>query len=223
MEMVYGTAGTVILDAASLFLLCGILFYTSLYRKRGRLDDKLFSVMIVVNIIYAFVEWMSYGQEGMKVSFLHGLMIVENTVIYAVMVLFPYLFLLYTDFRVFRDEHQLIRDGKLYGIPCLVWLVMLAVNLKTGWIFAINESNQFIDGPVDEIVIIPMLLYVVITLFLVYRIDISLVFLGLLLAIVRILLGVWFRAIDSTSFFFALYLVFAHIHVMNQPLMEEKP
>ena len=37
-----GTAGSVIMDAAALFFMSGILIYTALYRKRGRLDDKLF-------------------------------------------------------------------------------------------------------------------------------------------------------------------------------------
>ncbi len=56
--MVNGMAGSIIMDVSSLFFLCGILNYTSLYRKRGRLDDKLFLTMIVVNMIYAAVELM---------------------------------------------------------------------------------------------------------------------------------------------------------------------
>ena len=220
--MYYGNAGTIIMDGFSLLLMGGMLFYTSLYRKRGRLDDRLFCNMIVVNMIYAGVELVTYAQEGAPISFLRTLMIVENTVVYAALVLFPYLFMLYTDFRCFRDEQRYKRVSVLYGIPCMAWFAILVINLWTGWIFTINESCQFIDGQIDQIVFIPIVFYIFCALLRVRRIDIRLVFLGILLAAVRMLWDVWYMPIESTSFMYALYLVLAHIHVMNQPLAEER-
>ena len=221
--MVYGIAGSIIMDASSLFFLIGIMIYTSLYRKRGRLDDKLFTAMILVNMAYSVVELMSYSQEGLTISFMRGLMIVENTVVYAAMVLFPYLFMLYTEFRISRDHQRTRRVMLAYSIPCVVYFVILGINLKTGWIFSINEGCQFIDGPVDQIVFVPILFYYAVSLFRVRRINPRLVFLGLTLFAVRMVWDLWFRPIQSTSFIYTLFLAFAHIHVMNQPLMEEKP
>ena len=220
--MVNGMAGSIIMDVSSLFFLCGILNYTSLYRKRGRLDDKLFLTMIVVNMIYAAVELMSYLQEDLKISHMRGLMIVENTVVYAALVLFPYLFLLYADFRARRDWQRIQHIWLLYGIPCLIYFAIIGINLKTGWIFSINEGCQFIDGPIDQIVFIPILFYFTVTLFRVCRINKRLLFLGLLIMVSRMAWDVWYTPIQSTSFIYTLFLAFAHIHVMNQPLAEEK-
>ena len=221
--MLYGVAGSIIMDTSSVFFLVGILIYTSLYRKRGRLDDRLFFAMTVVNLVYAVVELLSYMQEGLQIPFMREIMIVENTVVYAALALFPYLYMLYTDFRANRDEQRLRRIKLLYGIPGLIYFLILGVNLKTGWIFSISKSCQFIDGPVDQIVFIPILFYFAVSLFRVYRISYRLVFLGLLIFAVRMILDVWYRPIQSTSFMYTLFLAFAHIHVMNQPLAEEKP
>ena len=51
--MSIGTAGSLIMDAVSLFFMAGILNYTHLYRKRGRLDDRLYFAMILVNVVVA--------------------------------------------------------------------------------------------------------------------------------------------------------------------------
>ena len=223
MMYMYGKAGSIIMDASSLFFLAGILIYTSMYRKRGRLDDRIFTAMIFVNMVYVIAELMSYTLEGLSIPFMRDLMVVENTVVYAAMVLFPYLFMLYTDFRAFYDPQRLRRVALWYGIPCLVYFAVLGLNLITGWIFTIDESCMFIDGPIDQIVFIPIFFYVALSLFRVYRIDIRLVYLGILLSVVRILWDLWFRPIQSTTFIYTLYLAVAHIHAMNQPLAEDNP
>ncbi|HAB93485.1 MAG TPA: hypothetical protein DCF49_01760, partial [Lachnospiraceae bacterium] len=59
-----GTAGSVIMDAAALFFMSGILIYTALYRKRGRLDDKLFFGMVLTNMALAASDATAYLLEG---------------------------------------------------------------------------------------------------------------------------------------------------------------
>ena len=51
----YGTA-TIIMGLASLFILGGMLIYTSLYRKRGNTEDKLFFALILTNIAAALFD-----------------------------------------------------------------------------------------------------------------------------------------------------------------------
>ena len=221
MMYIYGKAGSIIMDASSLFFLVGILIYTSLYRKRGRLDDRIFFAMISVNLVYVIAELLSYTLEGIPVPFMRDMMIAENTAVYAAMVLFPYLLMLYTYFRVFKDQQRLRRAALWFGIPCLAYFVVLGLNLKTGWIFTIDESCMFIDGTIDQIVLIPILFYFMFCIILVSRIDIRLVFLGMLLLVVRMVWDIWFRPIQSTTFIYTLYLAVAHIYLMNEPLTEE--
>jgi len=219
--MANAMAGSLIMDAASMFFLGGILIYTSLYRKRGRLDDRLFFAMVIINMVMAAVDGLSFLQKRMSLSVMREIMMIENTLFYAGMGIFPWLFLLYLDFRVYRDQSRLRKIKLLFGIPCLALLAVLILNLWTGWIFSVSEDNTWHSGPVDEWIYLPLLFYFVMALILTVKIDIRMVFISLLLAGFRFFSDRWIQGISSMAFTYTLFLVCTHIHVMNSPLTEE--
>ena len=55
------------------------------------------------------------------------------------------------------------------------------------------------------------------------RLDVRLIFPGILLIVARVCLGIWIRDIFSTAFVHTALLVCIHICVMNRPLREEEP
>ena len=221
--MTVGNAGSIIMDVASLFFMCGILVYTTLYRKRGRLDDRLFYVMVLVNIALAVADGVSYFLEGSSIVAARWLMIACNIVFYEAFAVFPYLFLLYLDYRAYQDKKH-TRTVKLLTVaPCLLLFILLMINFKTGWIFWFSEDNMYHSGPLNNLVFIPVIFYVLICLYKVSRTSFRLVFLGLLLIAVRIVWGIWFRGISSTAFTYTLFLVCTHIYVMNRPINEVMP
>ena len=217
-----GAAGSIIMDITALFFLTGILFYTSMFRKRGRTDDKLFFAMIITDIVMAAMEISSYLLENSSLHSMKELMYAENTIFYAAFGIFPYLYFLYLDFRAYRDRERIRRIKLPYGIPCLLFLALLAVNLGTGWIFSITKGNVFRSGPVDQIVFVPLLFYFLVSLPRVYRIDRRLILLGILLVLTRILWDIWYIGISSTAFLYTLFLIAAHIHVINRPVQNEE-
>ena len=54
------SAAGLILDGVVLFILAGMLIYTSLYRRRGKTEDKLFFVLILTNIAAAVFNGIFY-------------------------------------------------------------------------------------------------------------------------------------------------------------------
>ena len=63
----YGTA-SIIMGLASLFILGGMLIYTSLYRKRGNTEDKLFFALILTNIAAAIFICLIYVLAGFGIE-----------------------------------------------------------------------------------------------------------------------------------------------------------
>ena len=218
----YGMVGTVIIDAISLVFMIGILIYTALYRQRGRLDDALYFAMLVSNMVLTVSEMTSYLAEGSALPYIRVLMIAANTVFYAAFALFPYLLLLYLDYRVYQDKARLKRKKLLFGIPCFLLLIVLVINLKTGWIFKIGEDNTFRSGTIDQIVFVPMALYLLHSAVKAYKINYRMVLLGVVILAARVTWEIWFQGISSTSFVNALFLACIHISVMNKPLYEER-
>ncbi|MBO5503783.1 MAG: hypothetical protein J5969_04805 [Lachnospiraceae bacterium] len=216
-----GTAGSVIMDAAALFFMSGILIYTALYRKRGRLDDKLFFGMVLTNMALAASDATAYLLEGRPFTEAGKMIVACNVVFYAAFEIFPYLFLLFLDFRVRKEPEHVRKSSVLYCIPALVIVVLLLFNLRTGWLYSVSKNNIYHTGPYNDVVFLPVAVYSVLILAKLYRIDRRLTLLGIILILARVGFGFWFRSISSTAMTYTLFLVATHIGVMNRTIKEE--
>ncbi|MBO6092281.1 MAG: histidine kinase [Oscillospiraceae bacterium] len=223
-ELSSATAGTITMDIASLFLMGGILVYTSSYRKRNRPEDRLFFSMILSNIAMTVGELLSYSVENSTFPFTRELMITGNTVLFISLVLFPFLFFVYIDYLTDLDKVRIQKDKLLFGIPFFLFLAVMILNLKTGWIFSVGEGNIYQPGFLAKqfwLPIIPVLFYLLFSLIKISRADKHLAGLGLLLIASRLVWEIWYPGISSTSFVFTLFIVCTHIYVMNHPIPEE--
>ena len=220
--MSIGTAGSLIMDAASLFFMAGILNYTRLYRKRGRPDDWLYFAMILVNAAMAVADGLAYFLEGRALPMVRETIIAANVIFFAAFALFGYLMLLYLDYRVYQDKERLRKMKIPAAVPFLILFILLLVNLKTGWIYLVGEDAIYHSGPMSNLVFVPTALYFAAGEVLAYKINVRLVALGALLIVSRIGWGFMFRDISSTALTYTLFLVCVHLHMMNAPLVEDK-
>ena len=223
-ELSSATAGTLIMDVASLFLMVGILIYTSSYRKRNRLEDRLFFQMILCNMAMTAGEALSYALETSTLPFTKELMIAGNTVLFISLALFPFLLFVYLDYSADPDRERIRFRKLLFGIPFFLFLIVMILNLQTGWIFSIGEGNVYQSGFLARqyrLPIIPVLFYFLISIIKVARADKHLAGLGLFLIATRLAWEIWYQGISSTSFIFTLFIVCIHIYVMNHPISEE--
>ena len=223
-EISGGTVGTLVMITSSLVLMGGILLYTTLYRKRGLLEDKLFFYLILSNVALAVGEALSYLLELSTAPLVRELMILGNMVYYAELAGFPYLFLVYIDWMTDPGGRAGLRNRKLlYLIPCVLLFLGLIVNLWTGWLFRVDSVNAFRPGP-RRFAMIPMLpvwFYFAVSLITVFRVNKGLAALGLVLIATRVGWEFWFPGVSSTAFFYALILMCIHLHIMERPLYKE--
>ena len=220
-ETSVGSAGNIIINTASLFFMAGILIYASMYRRHGRRDSRLFFAMIISNMVLAVADEASGLLEGSAFPGARFLMIAANVISFIGCAVFPYLLLLYLEYRIDQDEARIKKITLLYSIPCFLLIALQAINLKTGWIFSIGEDNIYHFGPLSELVFIPVAFYYLLSFVRMRRIDARMVFPGILLIVARIGLGFWIRDIFSTAFVHTALLICIHISIMNRPMMKE--
>ena len=215
-----GNIGTVILDYASLMLLIGILVITTPYRKRGRIEDRLFFYLILANLALVFGEILSNSLEYLSYSFVRESLILGTTLLYCLLVVFPYLLLVYIDYCMEPDNARARKTKLLYGIPCFLHLFVMVINLKTGWIFSIGSGNEILPGAA-ELTIIPVWFYLAIQLVKLYRLNRRLCVPFLMLNLTRLLWDLWVHGISSSSLFYTLYLIIMYLYVMNRMQKKE--
>ncbi len=220
-ELSAGSLGTIMMISAALLMLGGLLMSTAMYRKRARLEDRLFLLMILVLAAMAVGELLSFLLEYSTMLLARELMILGNTVFYIALTGFPYLVLVYLECRIDPDRHALRKKKLLFGIPCLLILLAVLINLETGWIFSIRDGNVFHAGRISGLMFLPPLFYLLFSLVRVYRVNRLLALLGFFLIGARLALELWCQSISSTVFIFTLILVCVRLHEMNRPLSEE--
>ena len=220
--MSIGTAGSLIMDTASLFFMVGIVNYTRLYRKRGRLDDRLYFAMIVVNIAMSVADGLAYFLEGRQLPMVRETIIAANAVFFASFALFGYLMMLYLHYRAYGDSERLRKIKIPAAIPLALLFALILLNSRTGWLYTVGEDAIYHSGPLNNLVFVPTALYFAVGEVLAYKINIRLVALGALIIVSRIGWGFLIRDISSSAFTYTLFLVCTHLHVMNAPLMEDR-
>lgn len=220
-EMSLDTVGTIVMLASSLLLMSGILINTSLYRRRGRLADRLFFGLIITNLVMVIGEALSYLLEFSIIPLVRELMIAGNTAYYVALVFFPCLLLVYLDCAADSAGSHGRRRMLLYGIPFALFCLFLIANLKTGWLFSIREGNVFHAGRYSMLAFYLVGFYLLLSLVIVFRLNKRLGALGVLLIATRLLWGIWIPGISSISFFYTLIIVCILLYMMNRQPFEE--
>lgn len=214
--------GTVILDVASLLSLYGILVYTSLYRKRDRIDDRMFLYMAVMNIALSGSELISHFFAAGLFRSLPALVHLDYIILYAVLSFFPYFFLMYLDYRLHPHRERLRKIKLWVGIPFFLLLLLLTVNLFSGWLYTIGPDNAYHAGPLRLALFVPIAIYFIASLPAAYKINPRIVLLGILLVLARAVGYIWFGDISSVAFTYTVLLICVHIISMNRSIAEEE-
>lgn len=151
---------TLLVDGSTIFLLIGVLTQTYIMRKRGRLDDRLFFILIILNIIIAVSDIITYLSDektfyGARYFNLGGV-----SVFYIALVLLCLLWLRYCIIRFGRRRAGIRIPTAVILIPGFVTEIMLLINLFTGLIFSVDGSNVYHRGILFVPMFIVMGLYV---------------------------------------------------------------
>ena len=147
---------TLLLDGSVIFLLGGVLAETGIMRRRGRDDDKLFFLLVILNMAMAVFDIITYLADGKDFP---GARIFNMGGITAFYIAFVLLFMVWYHYCLTRfrgEERSPGKNVRAFFLPGLLTEVLLFVNLFTGWIFSVDESNTYHHG----VLFIPMFLVI---------------------------------------------------------------
>ncbi len=133
-------------EFTSHYLFISLLIILSLnmfYRKQHfSLSNRWFLRLTASMIILLILEIFSWRFEGLTGDGYRRIHLVLRFIFYLSNLFVPLIWLNYIDFKIFRSLTRL-RKRLYYGHFLFTGIVMLAVNLKTGWIYTISQANIY--------------------------------------------------------------------------------
>lgn len=110
-------------------------------------DQQIFNNIMIINLLIFIFDtgmWLLDGKPG-PVCRLGNYM--ATTIYYLLNPLMCFLWLMYTDFKIFESRLDLLRRARFYAIPVVASSIMSLASPFTKWFFVIDEGNRYMRGP----------------------------------------------------------------------------
>lgn len=152
------------------FIVCTVLLFDIYQRKeKKQFDDNIFLALLISNMLILLIDALGWAIDGVNTPFLNEIY-VRSVFLYLIMnPVLPYLWLLYTDYQIFKDRQRLRRLFWPYLIPVLLILIFIAINPFTNALFYIDSDNVYHRGTWFPVFMILTLSYMVYALILIIR------------------------------------------------------
>jgi len=128
--------------------------------KEKPLDQRIFSVLILMNaLIFLFDAgmWLTDGRPAPAVICVN---VITTTLYYILNPLICFVWLLYTDVKVYESRSALLRRVRLYVIPAAASTLMSAASPFTHWFFVIDGAGRYSRGPLFSVMACISLFYI---------------------------------------------------------------
>ena len=166
---------TVILDGSTIFLLAGVYMQTGIMRKRGRDDDKLFFLMIVIDIAVALADLITYLADGKSFPAARYYNMAGVSVFYIGLVALCMIWLMYCMVRFKHKVDPRKGIARLIFMPGLIMEILLLINIFAGFVFSVDKDNVYRYGVLFRPMMVVMAAYVFagFVLILLYRTEVE--------------------------------------------------
>ena len=137
---------TLFVDSSVILLLGGVFLETGIMRKRGRTDDKLFFLLLILNILLAIFDIVTYLADEKSFAGARFLNMAGVTAFYIVFIL---MFMVWYHYCLVRFVYRGGGNGKTHKaffIPGIVTEILIIINIFTGWIFSVDSNNIYHRG-----------------------------------------------------------------------------
>ena len=213
-----------IINGAAILILSGIIVYTSLYRKRGKPEDKAYFALVITNIITAAVNGLPYIMTAVDFQFGDMPYKVVYTAYFVCYNLFCMFWSLYLVYRMKWTGTKLKIGIIVFGLPAFIMAVISLVNLNS---FGIIDAIVHLPGGYDvEFYYVqrylPVIIYVICTIMITVKIGLRVLLLFVPLFAAQCYLET-VMATDITPLFLTVYLIYAHLFAMRDAFYEEEP
>ncbi len=211
------------MDCAAVCILLGLLVYTAAFRKRRRIEDRLFFCMIIVDLFTAVSDAGAYITGESDFPGAPDICMVCNTIFFIGFVLFALLWFIYILQMNVRNWDKLRKWLPPISVPAAIIIILIIINHFAGFLYSVDRlTNVYYEGSLYNLILVPALLYAFFSILLLFRVDIPFAVLILILIAVRICLGVILRGVSSSALISAMFLIYAHIHVMQSDFYKEE-
>ena len=111
-------------------------------RQHFSLSNQWFLRLCLSTVLLLTLEILSWHYESAPDTGLRSLHIILKYVFYLSNLLVPITWLIYIDIKIFRSPKRLQKLG-YYSLFLILGILILSVNLKSGWIYTITEENVY--------------------------------------------------------------------------------
>ncbi len=144
------------------FLGFSIILVIMLYGRANRKHDleyRLFDLLQAMCLLVLVFDAGTWLFEGSALSWGGILLHASNMLSFFSMLLTGIVWVIYCDCRLSGTRKLQMRHA-IYCIPTLVHMVLMVLNLKTGWVYTIDSENIYHRGELYFVIILFDILYV---------------------------------------------------------------
>ncbi len=132
-----------IANGTAVLLLSIILSSSKRPIRHGFLDEKLYFLMVILNILQCIIETVVFFMDGKMVYGFHTLLIVLNAILFVNNIIFAYSWTVYADYKLFADIKRIKRIYLFVAIPAVLIIIGCLINLATPVFFMVDEFNIY--------------------------------------------------------------------------------
>lgn len=142
-----------------------LLFLNNMNRSGSKavpFDQYIFNGCLVMNILIFLFDtgmWLVDGKETFVFMYInYGV-----TMLYYISnPLICFMWLMYTDYKIFESKTGLLKRARIYIIPCIINGLLSIATLYTGCLFVIDGNNHYMRGALFPVMAVIALLYLLI-------------------------------------------------------------
>ena len=218
------------LDGAAIFLLIGMIIHTTIYRRRGRINDRLFFSMLITDILMACSDMAVAIANGESFAGARVMNLLGESLYYITMGVFAFLVVLFLYYRLAEDEKRYKKMRTILMIPITLVELMYLIGVPNGLFISVDADNNYHFAKLYFLPVAIMGLYVIAALYLslIYKAKMGKVkhipLWIYLIPMVGIYLPFFVEMAAMTPMMIAVCIAYMHMGIMNEQFfsLEEK-
>lgn len=131
-----------------------------LVRQRRLPSDRVFTAMILVTSAGCATETISFMVDGRTFQGAHTISVITCTLLYALNVTLSFLWCIYVDLRLYKQESRLKKYYRWLAVPTLILIAALIPNIRFGYLFSFDPGNVYSRQPLSNIYYLSVFAYV---------------------------------------------------------------
>lgn len=136
-------------NGLGIFLLIMLNYVSRTRQERRRIDDRIFSMMVILVMGACFLEAFSYLIDGRVFIGARIINYIANTYLFTINLIVPFGVLVYIDYGLYGDMSRIPRSYKPQIVVGIIMLSLNLINFFTPIVFYINEQNIYERRPLS--------------------------------------------------------------------------